>query len=94
MSGRPDTAGPATSAERRRRMLITALGRDIAAAMRDSQVTEIMVNPDGALRLDRLGEGRTDTEVRIEPDQVERIIRLVASHVRAEVPCRAPDPIG
>ena len=85
MSGRPATAGPVISAERRRRMLITALGSDIAAAMRDSQVTEIMVNPDGALRLDRLGEGRIDTEVRIEPDQVERIIRLVASHVRAEV---------
>src|SRR3546814_10075481 len=63
------------SAERRRRMLITALGTDIAAAMRDPLVIEIMVNPDGALRLDRPGEGRTDTEVRMEPDQVERIIR-------------------
>ncbi|WP_296614678.1 P-type conjugative transfer ATPase TrbB [Sphingomonas sp.] len=73
------------SAERRRRMLITALGADIATAMRDAQVIEIMVNPDGALRLDRLGEGRVDTEVRIEPEQVERVIRLVASHARAEV---------
>lgn len=74
-----------TAAERRRRMLITALGADIASAMRDSQVIEIMVNPDGALRLDRLGEGRSDTEVRIAAEQVERIIRLVASHARAEV---------
>src|SRR3546814_2222638 len=57
------------SAERRRRMLITALGTDIAAAMRDPLVIEIMVNPDGALRLDRLGEGRTATEVRMEPAQ-------------------------
>jgi type IV secretion system protein VirB11 len=75
----------ATAAERKRRMLITALGPDIAAAMRDARVVEIMVNPDGALRLDRLGEGRTDTDVRMAPDQVERIIRLVASHARAEV---------
>jgi type IV secretion system protein VirB11 len=73
------------SAERRRRMLITALGADIASAMRDPLVVEIMVNPDGALRFDRLGEGRTDSDVRIEPEQVERIIRLVASHARAEV---------
>ncbi len=73
------------ASERRRRMLITALGADIAAAMRDSRTQEIMVNPDGALRLDRLGEGRVDTGVRIEPDQVERIIRLVASHARAEI---------
>src|SRR3546814_9281724 len=49
-----------------------------------------MVNPDGALRLDRLGEGRTDTEVRMDTAQVERIIRLVASHARAEVHGDAP----
>ncbi len=78
------------SAERRRRMLITALGTDIAVAMRDPLVVEIMVNPDGALRLDRLGEGRSDTGVRIAPDQVERIVRLVASHARAEVHAEHP----
>jgi type IV secretion system protein VirB11 len=78
------------SAERRRRMLTTALGPDIASAMLDSHVIEIMVNPDGALRLDRLGEGRTDTQVRMAPEQVERIIRLVASHARAEVHAEHP----
>ena len=74
-----------TAADRKRRMLITALGPDIAAAMRDPRVVEIMVNPDGALRIDRLGDGRSDTDVRMAPDQVERIIRLVAAHARAEV---------
>lgn len=74
----------ALTAERGRRMLITALGADIAAAMRDPQVIEIMVNPDGALRLDRLGEGRVETGVRMDAAQVERIIRLVASHARTE----------
>ncbi|WP_232494855.1 P-type conjugative transfer ATPase TrbB [Novosphingobium kaempferiae] len=78
------------SAERRRRMLITALGADIAAAMKEPTVVEIMVNPDGALRLDRLGSGRIDTKVKLAPDQVERIIRLVASHVRAEVHAGRP----
>ena len=73
------------AAERRRRMLITALGSDIALAMSDPLVVEVMVNPDGALRLDRLGEGCIDTQVRIDPEQAERIIRLVASHVHAEV---------
>jgi len=71
-------------------MLITALGTDIAAAMRDPLVVEIMVNPDGALRLDRLGEGRSETGVRIAPEQVERIVRLVASHTRAEVHAEHP----
>ena len=83
-------SAPASSAERRRRMLITALGDEIGAAMRDPQVIEIMVNPDGALRLDRLGEGRVDTDVRLEPSQIERIIRLVASHARAEVHADRP----
>jgi len=78
------------SAERRRAMLRTAMGPDIADALADPRVIEIMVNPDGALRLDRLGEGRSDTSVRMEPAQVERIIRLVASHARAEVHGDAP----
>src|SRR5437867_2050051 len=71
-------------------MLRTAMGPGIAAALGDRRVIEIMVNPDGALRLDILGEGRVDTELRMEPEQVERIIRLVASHVRAEVHGEAP----
>lgn len=73
------------SAERRRAMLRTAMGPAIAAAMADDRVIEIMVNPDGALRVDILGEGRADTGVRLDQAQVERIVRLVASHARAEV---------
>jgi type IV secretion system protein TrbB len=73
------------ASDRRRAMLRTAMGLDIATALADPLVVEIMVNPDGALRLDLLGEGRIDTGVRIEPEQAERIIRLVASHARAEI---------
>lgn len=71
--------------DRRRAMLRTAMGPVIAAALADPAVIEVMVNPDGSLRLDRLGEGRIDTGRRLEPAEVERIIRLVASHVRVEV---------
>lgn len=78
------------SGDRRRAMLRTAMGPAIAAALADPRVTEIMVNPDGALRLDRLGEGRSDTGLRMEAAQVERIIRLVAAHARAEVHGDAP----
>jgi type IV secretion system protein VirB11 len=75
---------------RRRAMLRTAMGPAIAAALGDPRVIEIMVNPDGSLRLDLLGEGRVDTELRVDPAQAERIIRLVASHVRSEVHAGAP----
>ena len=78
------------SADRRRAMLRTAMGPAIAAALADPLVLEVMVNPDGALRLDRLGSGRSDTGEKLEPAQVERIIRLVASHARTEVHGAAP----
>lgn len=85
---RPDLASE--SSERRRAMLRTAMGPALAAALADPLVIEVMVNPDGALRLDRLGAGRSDTGERLEPAQVERIIRLVASHARTEVHGAAP----
>jgi type IV secretion system protein VirB11 len=72
-----------TSAERRRAMLRSAMGPSIADALADPLVVEIMVNPDGRLWLDRLGEGRIDTGLLCEAAQTERIIRLVASHARA-----------
>ncbi|WP_296617762.1 P-type conjugative transfer ATPase TrbB [Sphingomonas sp.] len=71
-------------------MLRTAMGPAIAAAMSDPLVVEIMLNPDGVLRLDRLGEGRIPTGVTMDPSQAERIIRLVAAHCRAEVHADAP----
>jgi type IV secretion system protein VirB11 len=75
---------------RKRGMLRSAMGPMIATALADPVVIEVMVNPDGALWLDRLGEGRTDTGQRYDAAQVERIIRLVASHARAEVHAAAP----
>jgi type IV secretion system protein VirB11 len=80
----------AESADRKRAMLRTAMGPAIAAALADPLVVEVMVNPDGALRLDRLGQGRCETGVLLEPAQIERIIRLVASHARTEVHGAAP----
>lgn len=81
---------PATSAERRRSMLRTAMGPAIEAALADPLTQEIMVNPDGALRIDRLGEGRSDTGIRLAATQVERIIRLVAAQARSEVHADKP----
>ncbi|EQB12474.1 P-type conjugative transfer ATPase TrbB [Sphingobium lactosutens] len=80
----------AQSRDRRSAMLRTAMGPAIAAALADPLVIEIMVNPDGVLRLDRLGEGRIETSARLEVAEAERIVRLVASHVRAEIHADAP----
>ena len=72
------------------RMLRTALGPEIAAWLEDASVIEVMLNPDGRLWIDRLGAGIADTGCGMSAADGERIIRLVAHHVGAEVHGRAP----
>jgi type IV secretion system protein VirB11 len=71
-------------------MLRTALGADVAAWLEDATVVEVMLNPDGRLWVDRLAEGLCDTGARLSAADGERIIRLVAHHVGAEVHAGAP----
>lgn len=77
--------------DRRRAMLRTAMGPVIGAALLDPAVIEIMVNPDGVVRVDRRGAGRVTTGEQLTPAEAERIIRMVASHVHVEV--HAANPI-
>ncbi|QVM85054.1 P-type conjugative transfer ATPase TrbB [Novosphingobium decolorationis] len=67
------------------RMLRTALGPAIADFLGDASVVEVMLNPDGRLWIDRLSEGLSDTGERLSAADGERIVRLVAHHVGAEV---------
>jgi len=66
-------------------MLRTALGGAIADWLADPEVIEIMLNPDGRLWVDRLGEDVGDSGCLMTAADGERIIRLVAHHVGAEV---------
>lgn len=66
-------------------MLRSALGPAIAGWLDEPQVAEIMLNADGRLWVDRLDSGMAATDERLTPAQAERIIRLVAHHVGAEV---------
>lgn len=75
----------ATSLDRRIRMLRTAMGPEIAQALEDPDVVEIMLNPDGSLWIDRLSSGRAPMGISLSAADGERIIRLVAAHVRTEV---------
>jgi P-type conjugative transfer ATPase TrbB len=72
------------------RMLRTALGPAIATWLEDPGVVEIMLNPDGMLWVDRLTEGLTETGKRLSAADGERIVRLVAHHVGAEVHAGSP----
>ena len=66
-------------------MLRTALGPAIAGWLEDGNVGEVMLNPDGRLWVDWLAGGLEDTGKRLSAADGERIIRLVAHHVGAEV---------
>ena len=78
------------AASRGARMLRTALGPAIAAWLEDPAIIEVMLNPDGRLWIDRLGEGLADTGDMMSAADGERIIRLVAHHVGTEIHSASP----
>jgi P-type conjugative transfer ATPase TrbB len=78
------------SEARSARMLRTALGPDISEWLGDTSIIEVMLNPDGRLWIDRLGQGISDSGVSLGAAEGERIVRLVGHHVGAEVHPRSP----
>jgi type IV secretion system protein TrbB len=78
------------SLERRRAMLRTALGPVISAWLDEPRVVDVLLNPDGSLWVERLGEPRMATGDRLAAADAERIIRLVADHVGAEAHAGSP----
>ncbi|WP_407114105.1 P-type conjugative transfer ATPase TrbB [Bradyrhizobium sp. LMG 9283] len=71
-------------------MLRSALGSAIVGYLEDEAIIEVMLNPDGRLWIDRLSNGLIDTGETLSAADGERIVRLVAHHVGAEVHAGAP----
>lgn len=71
-------------------MLRTALGPVIAGWLDEPNVVDVLLNPDGSLWVERLGQDRLPTGERLAPADAERIIRLVADHVGAEAHGHSP----
>ena len=71
-------------------MLRTALGPAIAGFLEDPSIVEVMLNPDGRLWIDRLSGGLEDSGRTMSAADGERIVRLVAHHVGAEVHADKP----
>ena len=78
------------SISRGARMLRSALGPAIARFLEDPSIVEVMLNPDGRLWIDRLSTGLTDAGEILSAVDGERIVRLVAHHVGAEVHAGSP----
>lgn len=82
----PETA----EVSRSERMLRSALGPLLLARLDDPAVGELMVNPDGRVWVERFDVGVVDTELMMSPADAERVMRLVAHHVGAEVHAGRP----
>lgn len=78
------------SHERTTQMLKTALG-EIEPFLHDKKIIEIMLNPDGCLWIEKLGEGRSNTGIIIRPENAERFICMVASATNTT--CTYENPI-
>ena len=76
--------------QRGARMMRTALGPAIARLLEEPAVVEVMLNPDGRIWVDRLSAGLADTGLMMSVADGERIVRLVAHHVGAEVHAGRP----
>ena len=72
-------------------MIGSAFGPVIGRFMDDESVIEIMVNPDGKVWIDRLGQGRSYTGHVINRHDAERVILLIASSVGSE--CTHMNPL-
>jgi P-type conjugative transfer ATPase TrbB len=71
-------------------MLRTALGPLLLARLEDPGVAEVMLNPDGRVWVDRFDVGLVDAGLRLSAADGERILRLVAHHVGAEIHAERP----
>ena len=80
-----------SSQDRLLQMLHTALGTSVTALLTDPEVIEVMLNPDGRLWVDRLGEGCSVTGETVAPDKARQVIELVANATNAI--CNAERPL-
>lgn len=71
-------------------MLRTALGPHLLARLDDPGVGEVLLNPDGRVWIDRFDVGLIDSGLTIASGDAERIVRLVAHHVAAEIHAERP----
>jgi P-type conjugative transfer ATPase TrbB len=76
---------PLSDVENRRlSALRRALGPIVSEALSAKNVVEIMLNPDGVLWLDKVGEGRVNTGKVMSASDAEQVIRLIASSINEE----------
>jgi type IV secretion system protein TrbB len=65
--------------DRKVNMLKTAFGPTVMGYLLDDSIVEIMVNPDGRIHYERIGEGKVATTEYLSSEKTESIVKLVSS---------------
>jgi P-type conjugative transfer ATPase TrbB len=76
--------------DRKSQALRLAMGPVLARALTDPRVVEVMVNADGRIWIERIGEGRRFSGEHMAPADAERVLRLVADHAGEVVTAERP----
>lgn len=84
------TSAADEQAKRLREKLERELGETIVKALAAPEVIEVMLNADGGLWLDVLGEGMRDTGVRMSAMQSENLLRTIAAALGIVVNAEQP----
>lgn len=71
-------AGRTLALARRQAALAGTLGAEIATALQDPQVVEVLINSDGKLWIERVGQGMQSTDIVFSAPSREAAIRLLA----------------
>jgi type IV secretion system protein VirB11 len=83
-----------TLAEQKRALmlekLVRELGPTVMAALEDPKVVEIMLNPDGTVWLDVLGEGMRDSGDRMRPARAENLLGTIAAMLETTIDRNRP----
>lgn len=79
--------------KRRHSQLNTALS-PIINLLNDSDVVEVMINPDNKVWVEKVGEPPKITDITITTSQIERVIRIVASIMKTTITADKPSVAG
>ncbi len=83
------TNAPSEGRSRRASALASALD-PIAPFLRDPEVVEIMLNADGVVWIEKIGEGMLRTSARMQAVHSDRMLRLIASEIGVELNAANP----
>jgi type IV secretion system protein VirB11 len=70
--------------------LLYASFGEIRGLLADPEVSDIYVNDNGYLWVDRVGKGRANTGIVVPPDKAETVVRLIAAKMNTTVNPAAP----